>query len=252
MNPRIAVITGASRGLGRSIAVHLAARGVNIVGTYRQAQAEAEEVAREIVAAGSRAAMVRLDVGTKANIDAFAATLPALLEREFGVSSFDYLVNNAGLGHHVPFAQTSEAQFDELISVQLKAPFYLTQALLPVLTAGGKIVNLSSGLARFTLPGYAAYAAAKGGIEVLTRYMAKELGERGITVNVVAPGAIETDFGGGAVRDNAQLNAAIASTIPLGRVGKPDDVGAAVAALLLDAGGWINGARVEVSGGQNL
>ncbi len=170
----------------------------------------------------------------------------------FGRSDFDFLINNAGIGISAPFAQTTEEQFDQLVQIQLKAPFFLTQRLLPLIADGGRILNVSSGLARFTLPGFSAYAATKGAIEVLTRYQAKELGPRRIRVNVVAPGAIETDFGGGAVRDNAAVNQAIAATIPLGRAGRPDDVGGAVAAILSDGFCWVNGTRIEVSGGQNV
>jgi NAD(P)-dependent dehydrogenase (short-subunit alcohol dehydrogenase family) len=183
---------------------------------------------------------------------AFAAQLGAVLGETFGRRTFDYLVNNAGIGIHASIADTTESQFDELVAVHLKGPFLLTQRLLPLIADGGRILNVSTGLARFTLPGYAAYAAMKGGVEVFTRYLAKELGPRGITANVVAPGAIETDFAGGAVRDVPEVNRHVAATIPLGRVGLPDDVGAAVAALLSDAGRWINGQRIEVSGGQNL
>jgi NAD(P)-dependent dehydrogenase (short-subunit alcohol dehydrogenase family) len=249
---RIALVTGASRGLGRSIAVHLARQGTIVIGTYLNRRADADAVVAEITAAGGRALMLRLDAADSASFGAFAATLRDALTSTFERDRFDILVNNAGIGVHAPFTQTTEAQFDELVRIQLKAPFFLTQTLLPLMADGGRILNVSTGLARFTMPGYAAYAAMKGGIEVLTRYLAKELGARGIRVNVIAPGAIETDFGGGAVRDNAALNQMIAGTIPLGRVGQPDDIGAAAAAILSDGFGWANGTRIEVSGGQNL
>ena len=252
MDTKVAVITGASRGLGRSMALHLAGQGVDVVGTYRGNSEEAAEVARQIESLGRRAAMLRLDVGDSASFGTFVSALSATLRDAFGRATFDYLVNNAGIALHASVAETTEAQFDELAVVHLKGPFFLTQRLLPLIADGGRIVNVSTGLARFTLPGYAAYAAMKGAIEVFTRYLAKELGPRGITANVVAPGAIETDFGGGRVRDDASLNRQVASTIPLGRVGLPDDVGAAVAALLSPGGQWINGQRIEVSGGQNL
>ncbi|MCY1540187.1 3-oxoacyl-[acyl-carrier-protein] reductase FabG [compost metagenome] len=187
-----------------------------------------------------------------ATFDAFVASLGRLLKNEFGRDDFDFLVNNAGIGIHASFAETTEEQFDQLVNIQLKGPFFLTQKLLPLIADGGRILNISTGLARFALPGYAAYAAMKGGIEVLTRYQAKELGARGISVNVLAPGAIETDFGGGVVRDNAEVNAFIASNTALGRVGLPEDIGGAVAMLLSDAGRWINGQRVEASGGMFL
>ena len=252
MTARIALVTGASRGLGRSIALHLARGGTHVIGTYLSRRADADAVVAEIAAAGGTAVMLPLDVGDSATFPAFAAAIGEALRASFRRERFDILVNNAGIGIHAPFTATSEAQFDELFRIHVKAPFFLTQALLPLLVDGGRILNLSTGLARFTLPGYAAYASAKGAVEVLTRYMAKELGTRGIRVNVVAPGAIESDFGGGVVRDNAEVNRAVASTIPLGRVGLPDDIGAGVAAILSDGFAWANGSRIELSGGQNL
>ena len=175
-----------------------------------------------------------------------------MLQQRWQRETFDYLLNNAGIGLNIPFAETSEAQFDELMNIQFKGPFFLAQRLLPLLQDGGRILNVSSGLARFALPGYAAYASMKGAMEVLTRYQAKELGERGISVNIIAPGAIETDFGGGVVRDNAQVNQHIAAQTALGRVGLPDDIGDAIAALLSDDLRWMNAQRVEVSGGMFL
>ncbi|MFC5695266.1 SDR family NAD(P)-dependent oxidoreductase [Pseudomonas sp. GCM10022186] len=252
MNRKIALITGASRGLGKSMAQHLAAQGIDIIGTYHSKLEDAESLSREIMDLGGHAAMLQLDVSKSATFDAFVASMGRLLKSEFGRDDFDFLVNNAGIGIHASFAETTEEQFDQLVNVQLKGPFFLTQKLLPLIADGGRILNISTGLARFTLPGYAAYAAMKGGIEVLTRYQAKELGARGISVNVLAPGAIETDFGGGVVRDNAQINAFIAGNTALGRVGLPEDIGAAVAMLLSDAGRWINGQRVEASGGMFL
>jgi NAD(P)-dependent dehydrogenase (short-subunit alcohol dehydrogenase family) len=252
MTRKIALITGASRGLGKSMAQHLAAQGIDIIGTYHSKLEDAESLSREIIDLGGHAAMLQLDVSKSATFDDFVASLARLLKNEFGRDSFDFLVNNAGIGIHASFAETTEEQFDQLVNVQLKGPFFLTQKLLPLIADGGRILNISTGLARFALPGYAAYAAMKGGIEVLTRYQAKELGARGISVNVLAPGAIETDFGGGVVRDNSQVNAFIASNTALGRVGLPEDIGAAVAMLLSDAGRWINGQRVEASGGMFL
>jgi NAD(P)-dependent dehydrogenase (short-subunit alcohol dehydrogenase family) len=252
MTGRIALITGASRGLGRSIALHLARQGTDIIGTYRTGRADADGVAAEIGALGRTALMLPLDVAASATFPAFVAAVTDGLRASFGREQLDILVNNAGLGIHASFAETTEAQFDELIRTHLKGPFFLTQALLPLIADGGRILNLSTGLARFTLPGYAAYASAKGAVEVLTRYLAKELGGRGIRVNVIAPGAIASDFGGGAVRDNAELNRMIAGTIALGRVGLPDDIGQAAAAILSDGFAWANGTRIEVSGGQNI
>ncbi len=252
MDPKIALITGASRGLGRSMALHLAATGVDVVGTFRSNEGEARAVAREVEARGRKAAMLRLDVARSETFPAFADTLARTLHDTFGRARFDFLINNAGVGGSAPIVDVTEAEFDALVNVHFKGPFFLTQRLLPLLADGGRIVNISTGLARFTYPGRAAYAANKGAIEVFTRYLAKELGPRGITANVVAPGAIATDFGGGVVRDNPDVNRQVAASIALGRVGVADDVGGAVAALLSDAGRWINGERIEVSGGQHL
>jgi NAD(P)-dependent dehydrogenase (short-subunit alcohol dehydrogenase family) len=252
MNHKIAIITGASRGLGRNAALKLAAKGVDVIVTYHSKKTEAEAVIAEVEKLGARAVAVQLDVGDSRSFPGFVAQVRALLQSVWQRDRFDFLVNNAGVGAHVGFAETSTVQFDELMNVHFKGTFFLTQALLPLIADGGRIVNLSTGLTRITLPGYAAYAAMKGAIEVLSRYMAKELGPRRITVNVIAPGAIETDFGGGAVRDNAELNSFIASQTALGRVGLPDDIGSAIAALLSDDGRWINAQRIEVSGGQMI
>jgi len=248
----VALITGGSRGLGKSMALHLAERGVDSIITYRSSSNEANEVVSQLVERGRKAVALRLEAGDSSSFGAFAATLKGELSRGWQRENFDFLVNNAGIGGHASFAQTTEAEFDELMRIHLKGPFFLTQTLLPLIADGGRILNVSSGLARFTFPGHAAYAAMKGGIEVLTRYLAKELGARQISVNTLAPGAIETDFGGGAVRDNGELNKLVASGIALGRVGLPDDIGGAVAMLLSPESGWINGQRIEVSGGQML
>jgi NAD(P)-dependent dehydrogenase (short-subunit alcohol dehydrogenase family) len=246
---KIALVTGASRGLGRSTAVALAAKGVDVIGTYLSKADEAEATRAAVEAHGGKAVMLRLDTGELASFPAFVADLKGALAGQWGRTNLDFLVNNAGIGVNKPFAETTEADFDLLMNIHFKGVFFLTQALLPLIADGGRIVNLSSGLARFSLPGYSAYAAMKGAIEVLTRYLAKELGARGIAVNTVAPGAIETDFGGGAVRDNQQVNAFIAGMTALGRAGVPDDIGPAVAALLSDDNRWINAQRIEVSGG---
>ncbi|OQS41757.1 SDR family NAD(P)-dependent oxidoreductase [Chromobacterium haemolyticum] len=252
MSKKIAVITGGSRGLGKSAALHLARQGMDVVLTYQSRAADAEAVVAEIRALGGKAAALTLDVGQSASFNAFAAKLRQTLTEQWQRADFDFLVNNAGIGIHAAFADTSEAQFDQLMNIQLKGPFFLTQTLLPLIADSGRILNVSTGLTRFALPGYAAYAAMKGGVEVLTRYLAKELGPRGIAVNVIAPGAIETDFGGGLVRDNEQVNAHIAAQTALGRVGRPDDIGGAIATLLSDGAAWVNGQRVEASGGMFL
>lgn len=249
---RIALITGASRGLGRSAALHLAAQGVHLIITYKDNAAAAQELVAQIEALGSRAVALQLDAGDSRRFAAFAQQVQQALAATWQRERFDYLVNNAGIGVAAAFAETTEEQFDLLANIHLKGTFFLTQQLLPLIADGGRIVNTSSGLARFSFPGYAAYAMMKGGVEVLTRYLAKELGPRGIRVNTIAPGAIETDFGGGTVRDNAQVNAHLRDLTALGRVGLPDDIGGAVAALLSEGNGWVTGQRIEVSGGMML
>ncbi|MGY3929293.1 reductase [Aeromonas encheleia] len=249
MTHPIALITGASRGLGKHSALALAAKGVDLIITYRSQADEAASVVTQARALGVKAQALALDVGDSASFTAFADEVRQLLQREWQRERFNFLVNNAGIGIHADFEQTTEQQFDTLLNIHLKGTFFLTQQLLPLIMDGGRIVNLSTGLTRFALPGYAAYAAMKGGIEVLSRYLALELGPRGIAVNVVAPGAIETDFGGGLVRDNKAVNERIASQTALGRVGQPDDVGGVIAALLSDDNRWLNAQRIEVSGG---
>ncbi len=252
MSKKIAIVTGGSRGLGRNTALHLAKKGVDLILTYRSKQAEADSAVAEIEALGGRAVALQLDVGKSTGFAAFAEQVKTALRTSWQREHFDFLVNNAGTGVYANFAETTEEQFDEMVNIHLKGTFFLTQKLLPLIANGGRIVNLSSGLARFSLPGYAAYATMKGAIDTLTRYMALELGPRQIAVNSIAPGAIETDFGGGVVRDNAQVNAMIASQTPLGRVGLPDDIGGAIAALLSDDNRWINAQRIEVAGGIHL
>lgn len=252
MTRKLALITGGSRGLGRNAALHLAAQGVDVIVTYRSQAAEAAAVVAEVERLGGRAAALALDTGAVARFADFATALRAVLRERWQREQFDFLVNNAGMGVHASFADTTEAQFDALVNVHFKGVFFLTQTLLPLIADGGRILNVSSGLARFSLPGFAAYAAMKGAIEVLTRYLAKELGARKITANAIAPGAIETDFAGGMVRDDPQMNAAVAAQTALGRVGLPDDIGGAIAALLSEGTGWINGQRIEASGGVQL
>ena len=249
---RIALITGGSRGLGKSAAIHLARAGWDVVVTYQTRADLAEATVAEVRALGQKSAALELDTGKSSTFADFAIRFSALLQQDFGRSSFDALVNNAGNGANVVFMETTEQQFDDLMNVHLKGVFFLTQLLLPLLCDGGRILNVSSGLVRFTLPGKAAYAMMKGGIEVLTRYLAKELGSRGIRVNTLAPGAIATDFGDGSVRDNPQVNAFVASNTALGRAGLPEDIGGAVAALLSQESAWINGERIEASGGMFL
>ncbi|MDH0744931.1 SDR family oxidoreductase [Pseudomonas sp. GD03842] len=249
MSNKIAIITGASRGLGKSTALHLARQGVHIIGTYHSREDEALQVAAQVEALGVKAKMLQLDVGDSSRFDAFASQVADALGAYFNAERFDFLVNNAGIGLYASCAETTEAQFDQLMKVHFKGPFFLTQKLLPLIADGGRIVNLSSGLARFSPVGYAAYASMKGAIEVWTRYLAQELGPRGITVNSLAPGAIETDFGGGTVRDNADVNAWVAANTAMGRAGLPDDIGAAISMLLGEGGRWITAQRIEASGG---
>lgn len=252
MSEKIALVTGGNRGLGKNMATHLAKKGVGVVITYRSNEKEAHTVVDELRKTGVQAAAIRLDVSQSSSFAGFATQLKDTLKAVWKTDRFNYLVNNAGFGIHKSFEETTEQDFDDLYQVHFKGVFFLTQKLLPLIQDGGAILNVSSGLARFSLPGYAAYASMKGGIEVLTRYLAKELGSRRISVNTVAPGAIETDFGGGLVRDNDQLNKLIASQTALGRVGLSDDIGGVVASLLTDDCKWINGQRIEASGGIHL
>ncbi|WP_300536113.1 SDR family oxidoreductase [Sphingosinicella sp.] len=249
---KVSLITGASRGLGRNTALNIARRGGDVVLTYHRRSDAAERIVAEIQAMGRKAVALQLDAGDITTFAGFADRLRAALRGTWQRETFDHLVNNAGHGEYAPIAETTEAQFDGLVNVHLKGVFFLTQTLLPLIADGGRIVNISSGLTRFAYPGYAAYAAMKGAVEVLTLYMAKELGARGIAVNTVAPGAIETDFGGGAVRDNAEINKGLADITALGRVGVPDDIGPMVANLLSEDNRWVNAQRIEVSGGQAI
>jgi NAD(P)-dependent dehydrogenase (short-subunit alcohol dehydrogenase family) len=249
---KIAVITGASRGLGRSMAEHLGRRGWGVVGTYQSRRDAADEVVSSIESAGGTAVFLPFDASDPSSSTAFAETLRTQLGTTFGRSDFDALVNNAGVGLHQPFAETTEAELDSILDIHVKTPFLLTQSLLPLLVDGGQVLNVSSGLATRVGPGNSAYAAAKGAIEVLTHYQAQELSDRRIRANVVRPGAIATDFAGGMVRDNPQYNAAVSSMIALGRPGEADDIGAGVAAILSDDLRWANGTVIELSGGQRL
>ncbi|WP_397448801.1 SDR family NAD(P)-dependent oxidoreductase [Pseudomonas sp. NA-150] len=252
MTRNIALITGASRGLGRSAALHLAAQGVDIIGTYHSNLAESQAVISEVEKLGARAVMLQLDVSQSSTFAGFVAEVANTLNTTFSRTTFDFLINNAGVGLHVPFVEVQEAQFDQMVNIHLKGPYFLTQGLLPLIADEGRIVNISSGLARFSMPGLSAYAMMKGGMEVMTRYLALELGPRRIRVNTLAPGAIATDFSGGMVRDNPQVNQNIANATALGRVGQADDIGGAISMLLGEGSGWINGQRIEAAGGVYL
>jgi NAD(P)-dependent dehydrogenase (short-subunit alcohol dehydrogenase family) len=249
---KIALVTGGSRGLGKNMALHLAQKGIHVILTYNSKKEEALAVVAQIEAAGCKASALQLNTGEVKSFDGFFEELKKVLKNTFHTDRFDFLINNAGVGIYASFAETTEEQFDTLMNIHFKGVFFLTQKALPLIQDGGRIVNLSTGLARFSMPGYAAYASMKGAMETLTKYQAKELGARGIAVNIVAPGAIETDFGGGAVRDNAELNQHVATATALGRVGLPDDIGGVVAFLCTDEAKWINAQRIEVSGGMNL
>lgn len=248
----ISLVTGGSRGLGRNTATSIARHGGDVILTYRNGEAQANEVVSQIEAIGRKAVALQLDVSDVASIGDFAAALRVALTSTWNRDQIDHLVNNAGHGEMASIADTTEAQFDSLFATHVKGMFFLTQALLPILADGGRIVNFSSGLTRVSVPGFSAYSAAKGAVEILTLYMAKELGSRGITANTVAPGAIETDFLGGAVRDMPDLNEQFAGMIALGRVGVPDDIGPMVASLLGPDNRWITAQRIEVSGGQTI
>lgn len=248
----ITLITGGSRGLGRNTAMAVANAGGDVILTYRSNRDEANAAVATIEHLGRKAVALQLDTADASAFKGFTAQVREALQATWQRDRFDHLVNNAGHGDMAPIAEMTEAQFDALTNVHFKGPFFLTQALLPLLADGGRIVNISTGLTRFAYPGYAAYAAAKSAIETLSLYMAKEFGPRGIAVNTVAPGAIETDFGGGAVRDNADINAHLAGITALGRVGVADDIGPMIAALLGPANRWVNAQRIEVSGGQAI
>ncbi|CAH2402762.1 SDR family NAD(P)-dependent oxidoreductase [Mesorhizobium ventifaucium] len=248
----ISIVTGGSRGLGRNTAISIARHGGDVILTYRSGAEGAKAVVAEIEGMGRKGVALHLDVGNISAFPAFVESVRSALNSTWGRQSFDHLVNNAGHGEMAAFAETTEAQFDLLFNVHVKGVFFLTQALLPLLADGGRIMNLSSGLTRVSYPGFSAYSAAKGAVEILRLYMAKELGSRSITVNTIAPGAIETDFLGGAVRDTPEYNEAFANMIALGRVGLPDDIGPAVASLIGSDNRWVTAQRIEVSGGQNI
>lgn len=249
---KIALITGGSRGLGKSMAIHLAEKGRDIILTYYSKQQEAEDVVKSIESKGQKAIALQLDITKLQSFNQFVETVQTALQEKWKRQNFDFLINNAGTGVFKPYMETTEEDFNRMVNEHIKAPYFLSQKLLPTITDGGRILNISSGLTRMALPGFSAYAIMKAATEVLSLYMAKELGSRRIAVNTIAPGAIETDFGGGAVRDNAGLNKQLAEGTALGRVGMPRDIGGAVAAILDDDAGWINAQRIEVSGGQGI
>lgn len=251
-NKKIALITGGSRGLGRNMALAIAQKGLDVIITYNSNQAAAEEVVSAIEALGQKAKAFQLDTGDTKQFSSFVEALKDYLNNTYGSPNLDFLVNNAGTALYAVAEETTEEQMDAIYNIHYKGVFFLTQKLLPYLNEGGGIVNISSGLTRITMPGTSVYGSLKAAVETLSRYLAKELGPKKIRVNVLAPGAIETDFGGGRTRDNKEVNAHIAGLTALGRVGLPDDIGGVVAFLCTDEAGWINGQRIEVSGGQAL
>ena len=248
---RVAIVTGGSRGLGKNMVQSIAGRGNEVIFTYQSNSAAADDLVAEVEGMGRRAAALQLDVGDADAFNDFVERVRGVLQ-DWDTDRFQFLVNNAGIGVYASIADTTEEQFNRLMDVHVKGPFFLTQKLLPLMADGGGIVNVSTGLARFTLPGHAAYASAKGAVEVMTRYMATELGPRRIAANTIAPGAIETDFSGGAVRDNPEMNEMVASSTALGRAGLPEDIGGVVASLLSPEMHWVNAQRIEASGGQSL
>ncbi|MDZ4679417.1 MAG: SDR family oxidoreductase [Saprospiraceae bacterium] len=250
--PKIALITGGSRGLGKSMALHLAASGRDVVITYHSKKEEAEAVVAEIQEMGRKAAALQFDVGDLNTFDAFLAQLAASLKSVFGRDTFDFLLNNAGYGATIPIVQVKEADFDQMLNVHFKGVYFLTQKALPMMADGGRILNISTGTTRFCVPGYSVYASMKSAVETFTKYLAKEIGARGMTANVLAPGPIETDFNNAAIRSNPQMKAFLTAQTPLGRVGEADDIGRLAALLCSDQAGWINGQRIEASGGINL
>jgi NAD(P)-dependent dehydrogenase (short-subunit alcohol dehydrogenase family) len=249
---KVALVTGGSRGLGKDMSLQLAKKGFDVILTYNSSVHEATKVVDEIMAMGKKAKAIQLDVTNSNSFDAFVQSVKSSLANDFGTENLFALINNAGIGAYTSIAETSEEVFDTMVNIHLKAPYFITQKLLPLICDGGSIVNISSGLARFSYPNYAPYAIMKAAIESLTRYQAQEFGIRKIRVNTIAPGAIATDFGGGAVRDNKELNAMIANTTALGRVGLPDDIGTVVAFLCSDDAKWVNAQRIEVSGGIHI
>lgn len=249
---KIALITGGSRGLGKSMALALAKKGIDVMLTYHTNNEAADNVVAEIQSLGQKAVAFQLDTSNIKSFDSFIKQATAWLQQQTGSPNFDFLINNAGTALYALASETTEKQLDTAFNIHYKGVFFLTQKVLPFINDGGGIVNISSGLARMTYPGSSVYASIKGAVEILTRYLANELGPRKIRVNVVAPGAIETDFGGGRTRDNKEINERIASLTALGRVGLPGDIGGVVAFLCTEEAGWVNAQRIEVSGGQAL
>jgi NAD(P)-dependent dehydrogenase (short-subunit alcohol dehydrogenase family) len=252
MSQKIALVTGGSRGLGKDMAISLAKKGTNVILTYRSNEEQAKDVVKEIEAMGRKAAALHLDMADFKSLDTFVQSVNRILQSKWNATAFDFLINNAGMGATVPFATVTEELFTDFLNVHFKGVYFLTQKTLPIINNGGRIVNISTGTTRFCVPGYSVYASMKGAVETFTKYLAKELGEKGITANIVAPGPIETDFNSAAIRNNPQMKGFLSSLSPLGRVGNASDIGGVVAFLCSEEAGWINGQRIEVSGGINV
>jgi NAD(P)-dependent dehydrogenase (short-subunit alcohol dehydrogenase family) len=252
METKIALVTGGSRGLGKDMALALASKGVDVIVTYRTQKEEAEKVAEEIKKIGRKAAALPFNAADIKSLDAFIAAVSNSLDATWGKKTFDYLINNAGVGATLPIEQVTEESFDELLNIHFKGVYFLTQKSLPLLNHGGCVVNISTGTTRFCVPGYSVYSSMKSAVETFTKYLAKEYGARGIRANVVAPGPVETDFNNAAIRNNPQMKTFLSTLSPLARVGAADDIGSVVAFLCSDDARWINGQRIEVSGGINL
>lgn len=251
MTNKIALVTGGSRGLGKDMALQIASKGIDVIITYRNNEEQAAGVVKAITATGRKAAALHLDMSDFNSLDTFVSSVADVLQKKWNTKNFDFLVNNAGMGATVPFTDVTEQVFNEFLNVHFKGVYFLTQKLLPLLNNGARIINISTGTTRFSNPGYSVYASMKGAVEVLTKYLAKELGSRGITANIVAPGPIETDFNNATIRSNPQIKNTLSSLSPLGRVGKAGDIGGVVAFLCTEEAAWINGQRIEVSGGIN-
>jgi NAD(P)-dependent dehydrogenase (short-subunit alcohol dehydrogenase family) len=249
---KIALVTGGSRGLGKDMSISVARKGIDVILTYRNKREEAEEVVKSIEAIGQKAIAIPLDLSDFSSLDRFISQLKPVLDSQWKKQHIDFLVNNAGMGATVPFEQVTEELFNDFLNVHFKGVYFLTQKLVPMMNAGGRVINISTGTTRFSNPGYSVYASMKGAIEVFTKYLAKELGAKGIGANVVAPGPVETDFNHAAIRSNPQLKTILSSLSPLGRVGNADDIGSVVAFLCTEDAKWINGQRIEVSGGINV
>jgi NAD(P)-dependent dehydrogenase (short-subunit alcohol dehydrogenase family) len=251
MTTKIALVTGASRGLGKEMAISIAKKGIDVILTYKTNAADAAETVSEIEKLGQKAVSLQLNMSDFSSLTNFVQVVSETLRSEWNTSSFDFLINNAGMGATVPFTEVTEELFTDFLNVHFKGVFFLTQKCIPFINTGGRIINISTGTTRFSNPGYSVYASMKGAVEIFTKYLAKELGVKGIGANVVAPGPVETDFNNAAIRSNPQFKGMLASITPLGRVAAANDIGGVVAFLCTEEAKWVNGQRIEVSGGIN-